>query len=671
MKIFKRGLCTALCAVLLGGTLTAFAGCSGDGESSAPQTSEQTAKSELTLEQYSITLYEGETYTLAPKKTNAAGEAQTIEKIEYTSDRTYIATCENGTVTAVAEGQTYIHITADGMNVSLFVTVKDAANQDAVFIRFMDEQLYAGVPVQGRVYTVKNGETEEVTGVTWSSDSEALQVSATGVVTPLATAESAVVKAKCTVDGTEYNLEKTVSVIEPLYYTASKTQAFIASTKTYTGADNTQYTQTTLTVEARNLRTGETRQVTGAELTVSTDESTPYTMTIETDGTVKIVAKETAGKTSAYVQIAGSTRRLKIDIDVAYAMSTMADMDKLSLASLTAPTDLTLSYILTNDIDYGNKVLYPIAVWRENGNRTVSEQWKYLLDYADGKYSYVDRSKVGTAETGLTDTEWLALGAARGVNPANKSFTGTFDGNGYAIKNAKLMFAPFVTSPATGVNSGACACVFGYVVGGTVRNAEFDISLQTPTEMLATFGNDLSQTVLNGAATDFEWDMTKDGKYAHFSSTVIYRAQNATVYNVYSHIALPEDMAATRRSAGILGWANDTTAYNNVAYIENNTYETLYYGIQAEGSTKIFANNLAIGASQIAVGYAANTCGQNGNWCTKETSFSALASLSAGSAATNVLPYAQTISSFDRTIWDISGLSANEAPTLLNGCSVR
>ena len=204
-----------------------------------------------------------------------------------------------------------------------------------------------------------------------------------------------------------------------------------------------------------------------------------------------------------------------------------------------------------------------------------------------------------------------------------------------------------------------------------MRNVEFDVSLQTPTEAMTTFGNDLSYTVLNGADLDFEWQQSQTGNYAHFSSTLIYRAQNATVYNVYSHIKLPENMYATRRSAGILGWANDTTAYNNIAFVENNNIDSKYYGIQAEGTTKYFANNLAVGAGQIAIGYSANSCGTNGNWWTDNVSFSALASLSAGSAATNALPYTQTISSFDRAIWDLSRLPSNEAPTLLNGCSVR
>ncbi|MBQ7369138.1 MAG: hypothetical protein IJW60_05480 [Clostridia bacterium] len=673
MKLFKRALCTALCAVVLGGTLTGFAGCFGAVESSTPQTQtgEQAAKSELTLEQYSITLYEGETYTLSPKKTDGTGKAQSIETIEYASDRAYVASCENGVVTAVAAGQTYVHVTADGMSVSLFVTVKSLTNQDNVFIRFTEEQLYAGVPVQGRVYKAQNGEMTEIKAVTWSTDSEALEISATGMVTPLETTNSALVKAKCTVDGREYELEKAVSVIEPLHYTASKTQTMIATTKTYTGATNTAYTQTTLTVEARNLRTGEIQQVTGENLLPQTEESLPCSVTVETNGTVKIAAKETAGKTSMFLQIAGTTRRLKIDVDVAYAISTVADMDKLSLASHRAPTDLSLSYVLTNDIDYAGNVIYPIALWRENANRTVGAFWKYALDYADGKYSYVDRAKVGTADTGLTDVEWKALAAAKGINAANTAFSGIFDGNGYAIKNAKLMLAPFVTSPATNTYSGAGSCVFGLVNNGTVRNVEFDVSLQTPTEAMTTFGNDLSYTVLNGADLDFEWQQSQTGNYAHFSSTLIYRAQNATVYNVYSHIKLPENMYATRRSAGILGWANDTTAYNNIAFVENNNIDSKYYGIQAEGTTKYFANNLAVGAGQIAIGYSANSCGTNGNWWTDNVSFSALASLSAGSAATNALPYTQTISSFDRAIWDLSRLPSNEAPTLLNGCSVR
>lgn len=675
MKSFKRVLCTLLCAVLTQGALTGLAGCKDGADSSSTQTptQTQTTKEELTLEHYSITLYEGETYTLAPKKTNAAGEAQAVENATYSTDRAYVATCQGGVVTAVAAGQTYVYVKADGMSVSLFVTVKSLANQDSVFIRFMEEQLYAGVAVQARLYAVQNGATTEIEGVTWSTDSEALTVSATGLVTPQQATESAVIKAQYTANGTQHEVEKTVSVTEPLYYTTSYTEAFIATKKTYAGADNEKYTQTTMTVSARNLRTGTTSQLTGAEFTVTTGEQPTCEIAVETDGTVKISGKEKGGKTSAYVQINGTTQRLKVDVDVAYAISTVADMDALSLASHNAPSDLSLSYVLTNDIDYAGKTLYPIALWRESGNRTVSAQWQYVLDYADGKYTYVDRTKLGTEGVGLTDSEWTNLCTAKGINPANTAFKGIFDGNGYAVKNAKLMFAPFVTSPSTSVYSGGGTGVFGYVVGGTVRNVEFDVTLQTPTELVQTFGSDLSYTLVNGVVDDFEWDKTKDGGYAHFSSTIVYRATDASVYNAYSKITLPSEMSSTRNSAGFIGWGVDTTVYNNVAWIVGNTHDTKYYGIQAEGSAKIFDNNLAIGVEQQFVGYKANNYGQNGNWWTEKTQWSDLLAKTQGVDASNPTPLANVIATYDNTVWNISesGLSTNVAPTLHNGCSVR
>ncbi len=667
MSIWKRALCSMLCVALLSGTITCLSGCI---EEKAPsQTQTQAGTEELTLEQYSVTLYEGETYEITPKKTNDAGEEQAIKTISYSSDRAYIASCEKGVITALTAGQTYVHVFADGMSVALFVTVKSLQYEGDVFIRFTEEQLYAEIPVQARVYAKENGKLTEVENVLWSSDNEAIQISSTGVVTPLQTTESAVIKAQGIINGVEYTVEKTVSVVEPLYYTISKAQAILASTKTYTGEENAKHTQTTLTVKERNLRNDASpRIVTGAELTVKTENDSIVTTKIAEDGTITLGAKETVGEEKVTVQIVGSTRRFIVDVAVAHTLATVADMDKLSLASYAAPTDLALPYILTNDIDYANKVLYPIALWRENNARTVSAQWKYLLDYDNGKYTYVDRESVGTSGLGLTEQEWITFAGGKGINPANTPFTGIFDGNGYAIKNAKLMLAPFVISSNSTSCNGAGASVFGYVRGGTVRNVEFDISLQTPSEVQETFGSDLSETVLDGKIFDFDWIKSGD-KFTHFSSTIIYYGTSVTVYNVYSHITLPEEMASSRRSSGICGWTTTTTAYNNVVYVENNQYGTLYYGMQGEGSAKRLENNLVVGVKTFASGYSSNACGENGNWWT-DKSFSALATLSVGSETKNEISYADTLQSFDQTIWNLSGLSANEEPNLIDGCSV-
>ncbi len=671
MSIFKRAFCAALCVTLLGGATVGLFGCSRDGETpQTPSNQTQTSNGELTLKEYSITLYEGETYTLSPQKTNAAGKVQTIKKIEYVSDSAYIASCENGVVKAVQEGQTYVHITADGMSVALFVTVKSLQKQDQVFIRFTEEQLYAEVPVQARLYTTKDGALTEIKSATWSTTDAALQINEKGVVTPLQPTESAVIKAKCTIDGVEYEVEKTVSVIEPLYYTISTTDSILASTKTYTGEENASYTQTTLTVSERNLRKDDTpRVVTGAELAVQTDKDSVVEANIAEDGKILLSPKKgEVGTETIFVQIVGSTRRFLVTVSVAHAVSTVADMDKLSLASLLSPSDLSYSYVLTNDIDYEQKPLYPIALWKENTGRAVGAQWQYLLDYENGKYSYVDRARVGETGTGLTKQEFIDFASANGINPKNTSFSGIFDGNGYAIKNAKIMLAPLITNPASDLY-GAGASVFGCVRGGTIRNVEFDVSLQTPTEATAMYGDDLSQTVANGNIVDFNWRVDKS-KFVHFSSTIVYYSENATVYNVYSHITLPDEMLSNRRSSGLLGWAKTATAYNNVVYVENNQATLSYYGLQGEGNAKRIENNLAVGVSTIANEYSSNTCGEDGNWWAKD-SFAALTSLSVGSATKNEISYTDTIQSFDEIVWDLSGLSSNEQPTLLNGCSVR
>jgi hypothetical protein len=87
-------------------------------------------------------------------------------------------------------------------------------------------------------------------------------------------------------------------------------------------------------------------------------------------------------------------------------MSTISDMDKLSLASNNESSLLSKSYMLVNDIDYGGETIYPIAPFKENLTTvTVGIQWKYLLE-TTGKTTVVD--SISIPNISISTEPWSA-----------------------------------------------------------------------------------------------------------------------------------------------------------------------------------------------------------------------------------------------------------------------
>lgn len=669
----RKILCGCLSVATLSVGLFAFgtlSACKDDETSSSQQTTE--TEYTLSLTEYATTLYVGETYTLQPKKLNNAGAEESIQTLSYTVEYGYVASCENGTVTALAAGETAVYITADGLNVAFFVEVKDELRENEASISFMEEQLYVGISSQASLYKMVAGEMQRIEAAMWTVEDEtALTVTSDGLVTPLKETENAVLKATYTENGVSREVQTTVRAVEPVLYETSVTKQVLATTKTYAGAENTKYTSATFTVHKRNALTGEKTQLTKEAFTIA--ENAAFKTEVAADGTVTVKSNAATATTQALLLDFGAGKKATLTVDVYNAISTVADMDALSFASYNNSGDLSKSYLLVNDIDYAGETLYPIALWKNNANRRVGVQWKYLLQYdATAKtYSYLPRTDVANTEKCLTDEQFVAFAKTGGINPKNVEFTGTFDGNGYTVKNAKIMYAPFIVSEQNVYS--AETGVFGRTNQATIRNAKWELSMQTPDELAAKTGQTLHRAYIGGTLVDVS--MQKKGEtdnYAYWSSCFIPRAMETTIENVFVELTLTDTLQNVNNSGGVIvGWANDMKMQNVVAVVVNDAHNE-YYGLTESGSaSKVLKNNLCLGVTkQAARELSAKECGENGNWWTNKTQWSDMLALQQGVDVSNPVSLTDVIASFDTTIWDVSGLSANVAPTLLNGCSV-
>ena len=584
----------------------------------------------------------------------------------------FVVSCVDGTLTALTAGETMVYITADGLDVAVCVEVKDGLRENEMSIRFMEEQLYVGISAQASLYKMEAGELKRIDGATWSvEDATALTVTPNGMVTPLKETENAVLKATYTENGVSHETQTTVCAVEPILYETSVTKQVLATIKTYTGAENTKYTSATFTVHKKNALTGERTQLTKEAFTIAENEA--FTTEVAADGTVTVKANAATATTQALLLDFGEGKKATVTVDVYNAISTVADMDALSFASYNNSGDLSKSYLLVNDIDYAGETLYPIALWRNNANRRVGVQWKYLLQYDETAktYSYLPRTDVANTEKCLTDEQFVAFAKKNGINPNNVAFTGTFDGNGYTVKNAKIMYAPFIVTE-TQVYS-AESGVFGRTDKATIRNAKWELSMQTPDEFETKTGQTLHRAYIGGVLEDVQ--MQKKGEtdnYTYWCGSFIPRGMETKIENVFVQLTLTDKLQNVNNAGGVIvGWANDMKVQNAVAVAVNDVHKE-YYGLVESGSaSKVLKNNLCLGVSKRAAKeLSATKCGENGNWWTNKTQWSDMLALQQGVDVSNPVSLTDVIASFDRTIWDMSGLSENVAPTLLNGCSV-
>ena len=252
----------------------------------------------------------------------------------------------------------------------------------------------------------------------------------------------------------------------------------------------------------------------------------------------------------------------------------IAHMDKLALVTWdykndveTAKKYLAATYVLGNDLDYAGQRILPIANvhlkittkdkidgWLANRSSdwttTRSSQtflWRDILtaydNRGDADWRTVKAAKVkdGTWDSAKEawETTWnfnakdgTNLSKFKGSNPSDLPFTGIFDGNGYTINKAQMLFANFYMrstyeSPKSFYPSGFS--VFGENQG-TIRNINFeDLRYSeiygvadgvTSTENVVTSGEGFGVVV--DSSTTEKFNLKNNGESCKMGGFVMY-----------------------------------------------------------------------------------------------------------------------------------------------------
>lgn len=631
----------------------------------------------LTLNTYELVLGIEETFALDVKKFNANGDEKVITEISYTSDAPKIATIENGVVKGLQKGETYIHVTVDEQSISCFVTVDTVTEEKSgLIIRFSSQNLYRGIVAQAYATIIREGREIPITDVEWSvEDDEILAVSQTGEVMPKQLATATKMFATCVYAGETYSAELQFSVLEPCYYALSSPSMKLATATTLSGKENSNYVATKTTVIGINVLTGAVTNYTAEEFTVSNYDTSVVSCTTSESGEIT-VSSVAVGETYVTVRLNDLAQTVQGKIEVATPIAEIADMDMLALACHNDKALLSGSYLLVNDIDYKNDVIYPIAPFNDNlSTRTQGIQWKYRLKKESGGYAFEDRENFGKAGYGLTDMDFKTFAENGGLNPKNAvSFSGEFDGNGHSIKNAKLFYG-ITTLNVEGHYNAAYSNIFGQCEG-TLKNASFEnISLQDPKEVVIednAYGLDRMYVNENTPIIDGGLRKSADGEYYYRGASLIGRGKGCVIKNVYFELTCNLKSDSFAPGALICWGSNSVNVSNCVISVSDSEYRTKALNGAGAKNAGTFMNNLAIGVSYMEEEIRDAQYGQSGNWWTNTLAWQDLFWQEVGEKATNFISLEETLKSFDSKIWDMSdfGSAKDGRPILIKGCSI-
>lgn len=694
----KKIISNILSAILSCAFLLPIAGCVVNGtQSTGGDTSSSTEAAPsgyLALSDYNVKLKVGETLALDVKKYDENDKEQTIkEKSFYSESPAFVGVSTDGTITALREGESYVNVEADGLEASVFVTVQSASMTTGLAIRFSSQKLYKGVPIQAQAFIVEESITVGVpTEITWSvEDDDVLEITETGKVTPKAIAESTVVKASCTYEGKTYTAELQIAVVEPIYHAFSRQSLKLAGDKTVSGAENESCKTAELEIKKINAVDGTATTVASSGFEVKVKNEELATFAVAESGAITVESKA-LGETILQATIKETSETMRMPLEIVTPISTIADMDAIALSVYNEAQRYLLAgnYMLVNDIDYEGDVIMPIS--SSTGSTATTDyqagiQWMYRLDVKDGVYSWVDREDFGKAGTGLTKEEFSTF-AILFKNVFHKAFSGVFDGNGYAIKNAAIFYGQWVSC---GANKAAywypsLSGVFG-VLSGTLKNIGFEnITMQNPADYLkgAKYEMELSEYGLdrvytnNGDIEDGALGRQKNStNYTVGSYSLVCLASGAKLENVYFNFTEGLGGASAGSTGVMVSWATSITVKNCVVYTQYvaNQGRCAMGGTRSD-ATSIFANNLVVGQSNFYYVATLNNLGSDGNWWIgnkkKVPEWKELFTLKADAAATNVSSVEDVVKTFDEKIWDMSEFGADKAgrPKLRNGCSM-
>ena len=503
----KKRLLGIICLVLsVLFTVTSLVAC---GDTKTPDNPDNPT-TEISLDKTSATVKTGETVTITVKNYDGT--------VTWETSAASVATVAGGVVTGVSEGTAFITATAG--ETKLTCTVKVVEQAYAVPTLVVDHKsatIGKGFTLTLKSYLFHGEEQNEITeGVTYTSSDEAVVSVADGAVTGLKVGTASVTASyvyggktlTATVEFEVVNVnycktyvgETEVTALNPVRVNVA--DAYFGSTAS----------SATVSVKEIDIKTGAETDVSDKIVWMSSDEA----VATGNGGTI------TGGTKNGGATLTGVLDGVEvtgIEVEGFTEITTIAQMDKLALVTWdykgdveTAKKYLAATYVLGNDLDYAGQRILPIA----------NVRMKVTTD--DKKYGWWDDSDIGwhrandtfvwrdilTAYDNRGDADWRTVKAAKvadgtwdsakeawettwnfnkkdgenaskflGSNPGNLPFTGVFNGDGYSIKHAQIIYANYfmrrrgsVSEPKDQFWYAAGYCVFGENQG-TITNTDF------------------------------------------------------------------------------------------------------------------------------------------------------------------------------------------------------
>ena len=632
---------------------------------------------ELTLSDYNLELELGATHKLTAQVIKSNGAVDSSAKFTFESEGPLVVSVKaDGTLNALQEGEVSINVNSGSLRRTCMVTVVGTgsnANTNAAAEIFVSDVAYIGTENKASVGIVQRGElvatVEE--GVEWSIEQSEICTVSEGVLQPKTEGEFTL-KAQFSYNNATYEAEKTIRVKRLKYYDVGDIELKLATAKTLSGKDNPNAESVTHALQVvehdvldstkdRTLKTGE-YTVTAADAQVVTAEAANDTVTL-TAGAV--------GNTSVTLQFGEVT--LIVKVEVATAVAFIEDMDALSLAAVNNEALLAGSYMLTQDVDYEGQIILPIASFNDGSKYITGYAWKYLLKTGDAAsgFELLPRADFFKEDKALSDADMKTAVEKRLPNPEDKRFSGTFDGNGYAIKNAEMLLAYNNASSGIAVYTS----VFGGVSNALIKNVAFTgIKVMNPDDR-EKYTVDLLHSYIVVEEELTLIDMPRSGSAGKDTvncdrAGIIARSHGSTVVrNVL--VDIEYNLNGQNTSAALIIWATSADVKNCFAHIvETSPKHYPRNGLGGSMKNSIgYSDSISIGCDKSDGNNGATEYGKNGNiWA---QTIEELFALTIDRKLENAKTLAQIIDTFDDAIWDFSAFQAEDyaLPSLINGCS--
>lgn len=644
-------------AVVLVLTFTIFAACEKDTPGTQPEVPTEPSVA-LNLSETEKDLLVGDSFTLTVNKEGTP---------EWSSDDPSRASVADGVVTALSPGTVRIYASLNGEVAACTVNITETpVGVDTLLLDKKSSTIYLGFELD-ITPVIKNGhdfvDISDWTLAWESSDPSIAAVSEEGVVSGINLGEATV---SCTAvkDETVLTASATITVIELKIYNLSKESIDLLGAFSPLGIQ----TSSSESIELVSIDVG-TLSETPVESGVKWSTADETVATVSQTGVVTGVSN---GNTKVIAQYQGDT--YEADVFVYAPISSKGQLDTLGKACYTYRDDagrltelMSANYMLTQNINYAGATFLPIAAVPVEDIQSAAMETPLVV--TDVRLS--TESQAWKTVLGLTDFSNFT-----GPNPTGATFTGIFDGNGYAIQNARLMHDNYLTRTAAAGSSWSAygGCVIG-TNDGIVRNIAFtDFKFCNNSDVAGSGGMQAVYTAGGIQITSIAGSDTAGIVSGNFNDAfALVTRNNGVIEDVFLSAELTN---ATYRAGGaaLVVYQNNGTVSNVfvsaekgrntntgfIAFHNNPAYAATISGCFAV-HTLAFQPNDAI-KSPILTSFTAFT--QSSQYVNGVTNSYAFYQLDSFWDAVNGGEY--SLSSYDRTIWNIPA-ETDEEPALIPG----